>query len=299
MRVVLTRAFDKTTSSTMAARYASVVASVINTIAIQIMNYLFQYVARFFNTWENHRTDVEHYNNLILKLISFNFCNYNIPLVYNAFFQRHLEGCPRGDGDIEPGKGTCYSALEMNLGIIFLTKWFSGLCMDLLIPYLEKKYKRHKHPELIADKRDGKHEAELQFDLAPTDGFEATASTSSSLFPGSTSFSNLSRTFRASFQAPRPRQAFKTPSKQAAWSRGPQNRAPCAIWTASFTSSNSSSHFANSPAAAAALHAARYVRKFGTTLSSKIIWPRTRSAFNQSPALAPVSYTHLTLPTKA
>ena len=29
----------------------------------------------------------------------------------------------------------------MNLGIIFLTKWFSGLCMDLLIPYLEKKYK--------------------------------------------------------------------------------------------------------------------------------------------------------------
>ncbi|CAH0377190.1 unnamed protein product [Pelagomonas calceolata] len=171
MRVVLTRAFDKTTSSIMAARYASVVASVINTIAIQIMNYLFQYVARFFNTWENHRTDVEHYNNLILKLISFNFCNYNIPLVYNAFFQRHLEGCPRGNGDIEPGKGTCYSALEMNLGIIFLTKWFSGLCMDLLIPYLEKKYKRHKHPELT-DERDGKHEAELQFDLAPTDGFE-------------------------------------------------------------------------------------------------------------------------------
>ena len=114
---------------------------------------------------------MEHYNNLILKLISFNFCNYNIPLVYNAFFQRHLEGCPRGNGDIEPGKGTCYSALEMNLGIIFLTKWFSGLCMDLLIPYLEKKYKRHKHPELT-DERDGKHEAELQFDLAPTDGFE-------------------------------------------------------------------------------------------------------------------------------
>ena len=69
--------------------------------------------------------------------------------MYNAFFQRHLEGCPRGNGDIEPGKGTCYSALEMNLGIIFLTKWFSGLCMDLLIPYLEKKYKRHKHPELL------------------------------------------------------------------------------------------------------------------------------------------------------
>ena len=44
--------------------------------------------------------------------------------------------------------------------------------MDLLIPYLEKKYKRHKHPELIDEKRDGKHEAELQFDLAPTDGFE-------------------------------------------------------------------------------------------------------------------------------
>ena len=54
------------------------VASVINTIAIQTMNYLFQYVARF-QQWEN-RTDVEHYNNLILKLISFNFCNYNIRL---------------------------------------------------------------------------------------------------------------------------------------------------------------------------------------------------------------------------
>ena len=44
----------------------------------------------------------------------------------------------------------------------------------------------------------------------------STASTSSSLFPAVTSFSSLSRTFRASFQAPRPRHAFKTPSKQAA-----------------------------------------------------------------------------------
>lgn len=167
-RVALTTIFARSNSVELAARYASVIASVLNTIAIQVMNFLFQYVARFFNTWENHRTDVEHYNNLILKLIAFNFCNYNIPLVYNAFFQRQLEGCPRGEGAIEPGKGTCYSALEMNLGIIFLTKWVSGLAQEHVLAYLAKKWKRRRPAVKEAPKGD----AELQFDLSPTDGFE-------------------------------------------------------------------------------------------------------------------------------
>ena len=48
------------------------------------MNLGFVTVAHRLNEYENHQTEVDHMNNLVLKLISFFFFNYNIPLVCAA-----------------------------------------------------------------------------------------------------------------------------------------------------------------------------------------------------------------------
>ena len=112
-------------------------------------------------------------NALVLKLISFFFFNYNIPLVYNAFFQRWLEGCPRGAGrEVTPGKGTCYHALELNLGVIFLAKLGSNYGSDLLQPLFMREWKRYRSRKtrLTGGRANGERPAvEKEFDLSPCD----------------------------------------------------------------------------------------------------------------------------------
>ncbi|KAH8069062.1 intracellular chloride channel [Aureococcus anophagefferens] len=118
--------------------YVAAGASVLNTAQIEVMNYGFVTIATKLNAWENHRTDVEYMNNLVLKLVSFFFFNYNIPLLYNAFFQRLVEGCPRGGSrEVVVGKGTCYSALELNLGVIFVSKMASNYASEMALPWVD------------------------------------------------------------------------------------------------------------------------------------------------------------------
>ncbi|KAH8065412.1 intracellular chloride channel [Aureococcus anophagefferens] len=150
--------------------YVAAGASVLNTAQIEVMNYGFATIATKLNAWENHRTDVEYMNNLVLKLVSFFFFNYNIPLLYNAFFQRLVEGCPRGGSrEVVVGKGTCYSALELNLGVIFVSKMASNYASEMALPWVRARYR---------DARDrGKttaaaSAAEVDFDLSASDDID-------------------------------------------------------------------------------------------------------------------------------
>ncbi|KAH8056143.1 intracellular chloride channel [Aureococcus anophagefferens] len=149
--------------------YVAAGASVLNTAQIEVMNYGFVTIATKL-TVENHRTDVEYMNNLVLKLVSFFFFNYNIPLLYNAFFQRLVEGCPRGGSrEVVVGKGTCYSALELNLGVIFVSKMASNYASEMALPWVRARYR---------DARDrGKttaaaSAAEVDFDLSASDDID-------------------------------------------------------------------------------------------------------------------------------
>jgi len=105
-------------------------------------------------------------NNLVLKLISFFFFNYNIPLVYNAFFQRSFEGCPRGgDRPTKPNKGTCFNALALNLGVIFLSKMAANTTADVVRPWALNqlaKIKRSKKAKEAGDAIPEESEAERQ-----------------------------------------------------------------------------------------------------------------------------------------
>ncbi|KAH8057882.1 intracellular chloride channel [Aureococcus anophagefferens] len=136
--------------------YVAAGASVLNTAQIEVMNYGFVTIATKLNAWENHRTDVEYMNNLVLKLVSFFFFNYNIPLLYNA-------------REVVVGKGTCYSALELNLGVIFVSKMASNYASEMALPWVRARYR---------DARDrGKttaaaSAAEVDFDLSASDDID-------------------------------------------------------------------------------------------------------------------------------
>lgn len=152
--------------------YASGLASVLNALQIEVLNVAFARVAARLNAWENHRSDQAFLDNLALKLIAFFLCNYNVPLVYAAFFQRRYEGCPRsGDRAHAPGRGTCLKVLEANLGIIFVTKLLANLFAEAARPraegWLERARRRRRRAASEVD--DAAAAAEDQYGLAVAD----------------------------------------------------------------------------------------------------------------------------------
>ncbi len=62
-------------------------ASVANAISIMILNNVYGRVAIALNDWENHRTETEYENALILKTFLFQFVNSTLLLFYNFYLQ--------------------------------------------------------------------------------------------------------------------------------------------------------------------------------------------------------------------
>ncbi|XP_071958199.1 anoctamin-10-like [Antedon mediterranea] len=67
------------------------VPSIVYSILIVICNKLYRKLARFLNDWENHRLESSYANNLILKLVVFEFCNCFMSLFYVAFYIRDMK----------------------------------------------------------------------------------------------------------------------------------------------------------------------------------------------------------------
>ncbi|KAJ1460199.1 calcium-activated chloride channel-domain-containing protein [Pelagophyceae sp. CCMP2097] len=123
--------------SAEAKTVASVAGSVFTTLQIEIANYLYSIIAWHLNEYENHRTSQDYMNAMIFKVVPFYLLNYNCPLFYDAFLRRSFEGCTGGavGGSATRGAGTCYSQLELSLGIIFLTKMVANAVADRLKPW--------------------------------------------------------------------------------------------------------------------------------------------------------------------
>jgi len=67
--------------------YGSFIGAVLNTLWISIMNVAYQRVAVLINNLENHRTETEHEDALIIKTFLFQFINSYGPLFYLSFFK--------------------------------------------------------------------------------------------------------------------------------------------------------------------------------------------------------------------
>jgi hypothetical protein len=122
--------------------YAQTIASIINAIVIQITNYTYNLVAISLTDHENHRTNTEYEDQIILKIFVFQFINSYASFYYLAFVAEPVGDCPNDD---------CMSSLAINLGIIFATRLVTKNLFDLVIPYFQYKwncYREYGHADI-------------------------------------------------------------------------------------------------------------------------------------------------------
>mmetsp|Transcript_17471 Transcript_17471/g.39470 ORF Transcript_17471/g.39470 Transcript_17471/m.39470 type:complete len:781 (+) Transcript_17471:214-2556(+) len=113
---------------------ASVVASVLLALQVQILNGYFGNVALELNQAENHRTDTEFEDSLISKTFSFQFVNSYAALFYIAFLKPFLPS-------IDPClNSNCLEELQTTLGTIFLMRVTIGNITELGLPMLTAYY---------------------------------------------------------------------------------------------------------------------------------------------------------------
>jgi len=103
---------------------------VFSAIQIIIFDTVYTIVALALNDWENHRTDLEYENNLILKNFIFRFINSYNALFYVAFAKFYVDSC---EGRPEDG---CFDELRISLATIFGTQIIVGNLTEVVVPYI-------------------------------------------------------------------------------------------------------------------------------------------------------------------
>ncbi|XP_077868083.1 anoctamin-10-like [Saccoglossus kowalevskii] len=94
------------------------VPSSLYAVIIVIMNAIYRIVATLLNNWENHRLQSAHENNLIMKLVVFDFVNCFLSLFYIAFYLRDMD------------------RLRKHLAALLVTQQIVGQILEAFLPYL-------------------------------------------------------------------------------------------------------------------------------------------------------------------
>ena len=122
----------------------------INALQIKVMGFIYSYVAKWMNDWENIEFQTEYDNALSIKLFMFQFVNSYTSLFYIAFVKSRAEGCIHDN---------CMQELSTQLTVIFITNLALNV-LELGLPWVFrwmrnrsdlKKYERLKasNPGLV------------------------------------------------------------------------------------------------------------------------------------------------------
>lgn len=159
------------------------IASVINSLQITFFDILFNgWLAFVLTDAENHRTDTQYQDSILVKLFGFQFVNAYSSFFYVAFaaqFQPVPDGIKDKDKDDFTGEclgDSCMPALATNLAILFTSRLATGAITKMLLPSLMKWYNDNNpvqdDPESAADEaliEKKKTIPEKQMELAPYD----------------------------------------------------------------------------------------------------------------------------------
>lgn len=121
---------------------ASIIASILIALQIQVLNGIFQDVALRLNNQENHRTDTEYEDALIAKTFLFQFVNSFASLFYISFVKPFIQS-------IDPCTGSCMMELQQTLATIFLTRLAIGNLTELGIPLVKTMLESRKRHESV------------------------------------------------------------------------------------------------------------------------------------------------------
>lgn len=140
---------------------ASTIASLLNAVQIQLMNYIYGTVSVWLNEYENHRTDTAFEDALIGKTFVFQFVNSFVSLFYIAFVKQYL-------GSLDPCLVSCMLELQNALSAIFLTRLATGNILKILLPKVDSYFRSSSETAGIGvDKNIELSEVEKMFMLTP------------------------------------------------------------------------------------------------------------------------------------
>ncbi|CAI5721594.1 unnamed protein product [Hyaloperonospora brassicae] len=115
-------------------KYGSNVSSLANVVQITLMTKIYNYVSIVLVDQENHRTDMEYENSLIIKTVIFQFLNNYAGLIYVGFLKEGFEDC-----DV-----SCMHDLEYMLAIVFCSRLFVGNIAEVAVPRLFVYFSRYQ-----------------------------------------------------------------------------------------------------------------------------------------------------------
>lgn len=132
--VVRTRVIHTCTSATFNLRY------------VQAYDYAYTFVSIKLNRFENHRTETDYEDSLIIKTFAFRFMNNYPALLYIAFAKPFLKEFDPCTGD------SCMKELQVGLGTIFLTKLLFNLAYTVIMPIVDRHLKERDNFEGVEEK---------------------------------------------------------------------------------------------------------------------------------------------------
>ncbi|KAL4160507.1 hypothetical protein PRNP1_001075 [Phytophthora ramorum] len=161
---------DNLENNHISAKYQSTLTfgvTVVNAVQILVLNMVYRLVARKLNDLENHRTDAEYENYLVIKVFLFQFCNSFASFFYIAFVKRAAEGSCLYEDD-------CMRELRDQLLILFLIRIVVGNTTEVAVPYLKYRYQLFSERKAAnTEEKSGHNYIEDQAKLVPYESNEA------------------------------------------------------------------------------------------------------------------------------
>ena len=126
--------------------FAPILCSVLNAIQIQIFNFIYRKLSKTLTDLENHKTQEQYNDSLVLKIFAFQFVNSYNSLAYIAFVKTYSEGClvtnAKGSKELQTG-ASCMDELYTQLISIFIVGYLRNL-IEIGIPYGKYCLKRKR-----------------------------------------------------------------------------------------------------------------------------------------------------------
>ena len=145
---------------------AQTYASIVNSVLIQVTNFLFSFVADELTKRENHRTQSGHDDSLVVKIFSLQFINSFTSFFYLAFLSEVLTASPNC------GEHGCMYSLSLNLITIFAIRLISQQAVQLVMPWIAFRYKLAGGAFasfVLGQQKKRRSRPELEFLLTPYD----------------------------------------------------------------------------------------------------------------------------------
>ncbi|XP_045204695.2 anoctamin-4-like isoform X2 [Mercenaria mercenaria] len=121
----------------------NILSALLNAVSILILGKIYDWVAWKLTEWENHRTQTQYNDALIIKLFAFSFANTYASCFYIAFFRGRFGGIfgLSDEYNDECEGDSCMSQLSFQVCVLMLAKPLPKFLKDIVLPFIRKLWR--------------------------------------------------------------------------------------------------------------------------------------------------------------